>query len=77
MSLTFAAGGCGSGTLGVPLVVLLGGMIYKFPDSWASVKHKLVETRLKAACHFVNDKYNVDGLCREFPSRVQQLIDLE
>ena len=31
--------------------------------------------RLRAACAHVNANYNVEGLCREFPSRIQQLID--
>eukprot|EP00973_Karenia_brevis_P041465 5737303-Karenia_brevis.AAC.1 len=31
--------------------------------------------RLKACCAKVNRSYNVDGLCRAFPRRIQALID--
>ena len=32
-------------------------------------------TRLREVCRFINAKYQVEGLCREFPMRIQLLID--
>jgi len=34
-------------------------------------------TRLKGIVQYCNDNYNVDGLCREFPDRMQALVDNE
>ena len=34
-------------------------------------------TRLKGICDFINSNYDVDGLCREFPQRLQMLVDAE
>lgn len=32
-------------------------------------------TRIKAICQHVNDNYDVDGLCRALPERLQMLVD--
>ena len=32
--------------------------------------------RMRAIARRINEEYNVEGLCREFPGRIQQLIDL-
>ena len=32
-------------------------------------------TRLKGICEHINDNHDVDGLCREFPQRLQMLVD--
>ena len=34
-------------------------------------------SRLKAGAAFINETYDVDALCREFPDRLQQLLDRE
>ena len=34
-------------------------------------------TRLKGICAHINSNHNVEGLCREFPQRVQMLMDAE
>ena len=34
-------------------------------------------SRLKAGAAFINENYDVDALCREFPDRLQQLLDRE
>ena len=31
---------------------------------------------MRAIARRINEEYNVEGLCREFPGRIQQLIDL-
>ena len=33
--------------------------------------------RIKRICQSVNDHHDVEGLCRQFPSRLQQLVDAE
>ena len=34
-------------------------------------------TRLKREAQYVNEKYDVDGLCRRFPSRMGKLVELD
>ena len=33
--------------------------------------------RLRQCCAEINAELNVDGLCRDLPRRIQQLVDLE
>ena len=33
--------------------------------------------RLRAIARYINTEYNVEGLCRDFPLRVQHLVDAE
>ena len=33
--------------------------------------------RPAAIARRINEEYNVEGLCREFPGRIQKLIDLD
>ena len=33
--------------------------------------------RLRQCCANINAELNVDGLCRDLPRRIQQLVDLE
>ena len=32
--------------------------------------------RMRAIARRINEEYNVEALCREFPGRIQKLIDL-
>ena len=34
-------------------------------------------TRLRGICQYINEHYNVEGLCRSFPKRLQALVDAE
>ena len=34
-------------------------------------------TRLKGIVQYINDHHDVDGLCREFPDRLRELVDNE
>jgi len=34
-------------------------------------------TRIKAICQHINDNHDVEGLCKEFPARLQMLVDAE
>ena len=34
-------------------------------------------TRLREIARFINGTYNVAGLCRSFPDRIQKLIDVD
>ncbi len=43
-------------------------------NAWEETRDEYA-SRLKAAAAFINDKYDVDGLCRELPERVQKVFD--
>ena len=34
-------------------------------------------TRLRGICKYINEKYDVAGLCRQLPGRLQTLVDRE
>ena len=31
--------------------------------------------RLRGICQYVNEKYDVEGLCRKLPGRLQKIVD--
>ena len=33
------------------------------------------ETRLRSICQDINDNCDVEGLCRKFPKRIQDVVD--
>jgi hypothetical protein len=43
---------------------------------WTETREAFGE-RLRAIARHINTQYRVDDLCREFPGRIQQLIDVE
>ena len=43
---------------------------------WAETRAAFGE-RMRAIARRINEEYNVEGLCREFPGRIQKLIDLD
>ena len=43
-------------------------------QAWLETRQAFA-ARLKACCEDVNKHLDVEGLCRELPSRVQQLVD--
>ena len=43
---------------------------------WTETREAFWE-RLRAIARHINTQYRVDDLCREFPGRIQQLIDVE
>ena len=42
--------------------------------AWKETREEFA-SRLREVCRVMNAKYKVEGLCREFPMRIQQLID--
>ena len=42
-------------------------------EPWNETEESL-EGRLKAAAAWVNDNHDVDGLCKEMPSRMNDLV---
>ena len=43
---------------------------------WAETRAAFGE-RMRAIARRINEEYNVEALCREFPGRIQKLIDLD
>ena len=43
---------------------------------WTETREAFGE-RLRAIARHINTEYHVDDLCREFPGRIQQLIDVD
>ena len=43
------------------------------PQPWLETP-KEYESRLKCCCDYINENFNVDGLCRALPSRVNALV---
>ena len=65
-------------------------MLHETAVSWLTARLQLTKPReewketeanfevwLRAACQHVNDQYDVAGLRRELPARVQELLDLD
>ena len=46
------------------------------PNSWKETRSQY-GTRLREVCKYINDQYDVDNLCREFPDRVADLKNRE
>ena len=42
--------------------------------AWKETREAFAE-RLREVCRRINGEYGVEGLCREFPMRIQLLID--
>ena len=45
-------------------------------EPWTETRDQF-ETRLKQQTQYVSDHYDVAGLCREFPERLEMLIEEE
>ena len=43
---------------------------------WTETREAFCE-RWRAIARHINTEYHVDDLCREFPGRIQQLIDVD
>ena len=50
---------------------------WKSYEAFGTLERKSRPSRIKAICQHINDNHDVEGLCKEFPMRLQMLVDAE